>query len=119
MPQTHPRYSAEFRAEAIRLVRTSGKSKTAIAHDLGISLSASPWRRYAPGCGRPSSGELDAGERQDGLTSDEVAELAELRRLRRLRRLRQLEEENQKLNQVVADLTLDNRALKDSAAKNW
>ena len=36
-----------------------------------------------------------------------------------LRRLRQLEEENRKLKQVVADLTLDNRALKDIAAKNW
>jgi putative transposase len=36
-----------------------------------------------------------------------------------LRRLRQLEEENRKLKQVVADLTLDNRALKDFAAKNW
>jgi putative transposase len=36
-----------------------------------------------------------------------------------LRRLRQLEEENHKRKQVVADLTLDNRALKDIAAKNW
>lgn len=36
-----------------------------------------------------------------------------------LRRLRQLEEENRKLKQIVADLTLDNRALKDIAAKNW
>jgi putative transposase len=36
-----------------------------------------------------------------------------------LRRLRQLEEEYRKLKQVVADLTLDNRALKDIAAKNW
>jgi len=36
-----------------------------------------------------------------------------------LRRLRQLEEENHKLKQVVADLTLDNRALKDIAAKTW
>jgi putative transposase len=36
-----------------------------------------------------------------------------------LRRLRQLEDENQKLKQVVADLTLDNRALKDIASKNW
>jgi putative transposase len=36
-----------------------------------------------------------------------------------LRRLRQLEEENRQLKQVVADLTLDNRALKDLAAKNW
>ena len=36
-----------------------------------------------------------------------------------LRRLRHLEEENRKLKQIVADLTLDNRALKDIATKNW
>jgi putative transposase len=36
-----------------------------------------------------------------------------------LRRLRQLEEENRQLKQVVADLTLDHRALKDLATKNW
>jgi transposase len=72
MPKTHPRYSAEFRAEAIRLVRTSGKSKTVIARDLGMSLEAlRAWVRQA---------ELDAGERQDGLTTDELAELRRLRR---------------------------------------
>ena len=36
-----------------------------------------------------------------------------------LRRLRRLEEENRTLKQVVADLTLDNRALKDIATKTW
>jgi len=36
-----------------------------------------------------------------------------------LRRLRLLEEENRKLKQVVADLTLDNQALKDITTKNW
>lgn len=36
-----------------------------------------------------------------------------------LRRLRQLEEENGRLKRIVADLTLDNTALKDIAAKNW
>ena len=36
-----------------------------------------------------------------------------------LRHLRQLEDENHQLKQVVADLTLDNRALKDVVAKNW
>ncbi len=36
-----------------------------------------------------------------------------------LRRLRQLEDEHRQLKQVVADLTLDNRALKDITAKNW
>jgi transposase len=72
MPKTHPRYSTEFRAEAVRLVRTSGKSKTAIAQELGISLEAlRAWVRQA---------ELDAGERRDGLTSEELAELRRLRR---------------------------------------
>lgn len=36
-----------------------------------------------------------------------------------VRRLRHLEDENRKLKQIVADLTLDNRALKDLATKNW
>jgi transposase-like protein len=55
MPKTHPRYSAEFRAEATRLVRSSCKSKAAIARDLGISLDAlRAWLRLA---------ELDAAER--------------------------------------------------------
>jgi transposase-like protein len=38
--RTHLRSSAEFRAEVIRLVGTSGESKTAIAHDRGSSLEA-------------------------------------------------------------------------------
>ena len=72
MPKSHSPYSAEFRAEAIRLVRTTGKSKTAIAQDLGVSLEAlRAWLRQA---------ELDAGERHDGLTSEELAELRRLRR---------------------------------------
>jgi putative transposase len=33
--------------------------------------------------------------------------------------LRQLEDENRKLKQVVAELTLDNRALKDVLPKNF
>jgi putative transposase len=32
---------------------------------------------------------------------------------------KQLEEENRKLKHVVADLTLDNLALKDVLSKNW
>ncbi len=35
------------------------------------------------------------------------------------RRLRQLEDENRRLKTVVADLTLDNRMLKDVLAKKW
>ena len=35
------------------------------------------------------------------------------------RRLRGLEQENRRLKQIVADLTLDNRALKEINSKNW
>jgi putative transposase len=36
-----------------------------------------------------------------------------------LRRLQQLEDENRRLKHLVADLTLDNAALKDVVAKKW
>ena len=35
------------------------------------------------------------------------------------RRLKALEEENRRLKQIVANLTLDNTALKDVLSKNW
>ena len=35
------------------------------------------------------------------------------------KKLRQLEEENRKLKHVVAELTLDNRALKDVVSRKW
>jgi len=36
-----------------------------------------------------------------------------------VKRLRQLEEENRRLKQIVADLTLDNVMLKDITSKKW
>jgi transposase-like protein len=35
------------------------------------------------------------------------------------RRLKELEDENKKLKEIVADLTLDNRMLRHVASKNW
>ena len=35
------------------------------------------------------------------------------------KRLRQLEDENRRLKHLVAELTLDNRILKDINSKNW
>jgi putative transposase len=36
-----------------------------------------------------------------------------------MRRLRQLEDENRRLKNIVADLTLDNTMLKDITSKKW
>ena len=36
-----------------------------------------------------------------------------------LRRMRQVEEENRKLKQLVADLTLDKHMLQEAPRKNW
>jgi putative transposase len=35
------------------------------------------------------------------------------------KKMKHLEDENQKLKHVVAELTLDNRTLKDVLSKNW
>ncbi len=36
-----------------------------------------------------------------------------------IKRLKQLEDENRRLKQIVADLTLDNQALKSVVSKNF
>lgn len=72
MPTSHPPYPPEFRSEAIRLMRTSGKSLAQLARELDVSSETLRRRR--------NQAELDAGVRHDGLTS---AEQDELRRLRR------------------------------------
>src|SRR5215813_2116612 len=58
-----PPYPPEFRAEAIRLARTSGKPHARIARELGLTTETLRlWLKQA---------DLDAGKRSDGLTSDE------------------------------------------------
>jgi transposase len=72
VPRTRPPYPEEFRREAIELVRISSKSQRQIAEDLGISdVTLRNWVKQA---------ERDAGERPDGLSTDEREELARLRR---------------------------------------
>jgi transposase len=71
MPNPHPPYPAEFRAEAVRLYRESGKSLNTVCQDLGISLETlRSWVNQA---------KIDSGEKA-GLTSEERAELARLRK---------------------------------------
>lgn len=71
MPRTRPPYPPEFREEAIRLARSSERSASEIARELGVSSeSLRNWVKQS---------EIDAGERE-GLSSDEQEELRRLRR---------------------------------------
>ncbi len=89
VPRTRPPYPPEFRAEAVRLVRTSGKLIREVAEDLGVSeQTLRNWVRQ---------GELDDGLRSDGLTSSEREELRQLRR-----RVRVLEQEREILKKAAA-----------------
>jgi transposase len=89
MPRSRPPYPREFREEAVRLVRSSGRPIAQIARELGIAHGTlSAWVKQA---------ELDAGLRSDGLTT---AEREELRRLRRENRI--LREEREILKKAAA-----------------
>ena len=72
MPGATPRYSPEFRAEAVRLVRSSPeKTIPKIAQDLGVSDNAlRNWVKQA---------KVDQGERL-GFTTEEREELRRLRK---------------------------------------
>ena len=88
MPATRPPYPPEFRREAVRLLRESGRPKSQIARELGIT----PWTLRL----WEKQGEIDAGERE-GLSSEEREELRRLRRLVRI-----LEEEREILKKAAA-----------------
>ena len=82
MPRSRPPYPPEFRAEAIRLAKTSGEPISRIAKDLGISDQT--LRNWV------NQDDVDAGKKS-GLTSDERAEMRELRKEnRRLREEREI-----------------------------
>lgn len=77
MPKTRPPYPPEFRREAVRLVRSSGRPLPAIAAELGVSPQS--LRNWA------AQEAIDAGERE-GLTSEERQRLRELERENRILR---------------------------------
>jgi transposase len=89
VPRTRPPYPPEFRAEAVRLIRSSGKPLSEISKDLGVSeQSLRVWIKQA---------DPDAGHRDDGLTSAERQELSALRRENRV-----LREEREILKKAAA-----------------
>jgi transposase len=84
-----PPYPPEFRAEAIRLARTSGKPRAQVARELGLTgETLRLWVKQA---------DLDEGQRTDGLTSDDQEELRRLRRENRI-----LREEREILKKAAA-----------------
>jgi transposase len=72
VPGATPRYTPEFKAEAVRLVRsTPDKPASQIARELGVSDNAlRSWVKQT---------EIDQGERE-GLTTEEREELRRLRK---------------------------------------
>ncbi len=89
MPQRYQRpYPPEFRREAVRLVGATGRSVREVAGELGVSYeSLRLWLRQD---------QLDRGERDDGLTTEERDELRRLRK-----QVRELEQEREILKRAV------------------
>ena len=72
MPKSHAPYPPAFRAEAVRLLRTSGKSTAQIGRELEVTAETlRQWLKQA---------DLDDGLRHDGLTTEETEEVRRLRR---------------------------------------
>ena len=97
MPGTKPQYPPEFKAEAVRLVRSSGRSISQIAKEIGVSgNSLRTWVKQA---------EIDQGERQ-GFTTDEREELRRLRR-----EVKVLRQERDFLKKAAVDSTGERNGL--------
>lgn len=78
MGRTRPPYPAEFRREALSLLRSGARTPKALAAELGCTeQTLRNWLRQD---------QADRGERTDVLTSDERARLRELERENRVLR---------------------------------
>lgn len=95
--RTRRKFTAEFKAEAVRLVETSGRSPWEVARDLGIpAKSVRTWVEQA---------RIDVGKGPPGaLTTEERAELVALRKENR-----QLKEDREILKKAAAYFAKENR----------
>ena len=59
MPRPGPPYSPEFRADAVRLLRSSGKTVAELSRELGVSEpTLRRWRHQADDDRREAAGEV-------------------------------------------------------------
>lgn len=95
MARTRRRYTPEYKAEVVQLVRSSGRSISEVARDLGINKgSVHTWVTQT---------EVDAGQRA-GLTTAERDELVRARR-----EIRVLREERDILKKAAAFFAQETR----------
>jgi transposase len=94
VPGAKPRYSKEFKKEAVQLLRSSGRSIPQLAKELGVSEgSLRNWLKQA---------DIDEGIR-DGLTTHERQELNRLRR-----EVKILQQEKEILKKAAAFFATEN-----------
>jgi transposase len=88
VPRTRPPYPPEFKAEAVKLARSSEKPLSELARDLGVSTETlrSSLKQQ----------QIDAGKR-NGVTTDEREELRRLRKENKI-----LKEEREVLGKATA-----------------
>lgn len=88
MPRTRPPYPPEFKAEAVKLARSSNKPLSELARDLGVSTETlRNWTKQQ---------RIDTGKRE-GITTDEREELRRLRKENKI-----LREEREVLRKATA-----------------